>query len=149
LLRWQGEHLCLAAWHRLLETRDERGLLKWDETFFAGSVAPAKKGGTAVGEIKRGKGTKWMVLVDGKGLSMGVRLEGASSGEATLGEATVAEARAPQPRGRPLQEPRRFKSDRGYDSDPILKRFKERGSRLMVLYRKNNKRRWIVERTSA
>ena len=33
-----------------------------------------EKGGSAVGKTKRGKGTKWMALVDGQGLPLGVRL---------------------------------------------------------------------------
>src|SRR4029077_11073685 len=43
----------------------------------------------AVGKTKRGKGTKWMVLVDGQGLPLGVRLESASPHEVTLAEATL------------------------------------------------------------
>jgi hypothetical protein len=48
----------------------------------------SQKGGAAVGKTKRGKGTKWMVLVDGQGLPLGVRLESVSPGEATLADAT-------------------------------------------------------------
>jgi hypothetical protein len=55
-----------------------------------------QKRGAAVGKTKRGKGTKWMVLVDGQGLPLGVRLESASPGEATLAEATLAEVRVPR-----------------------------------------------------
>jgi hypothetical protein len=52
-----------------------------------------EKGGSAVGKTKRGKGTKWMVLVDGGGLPLGVRLESASPGEVTLAEATQRPAK--------------------------------------------------------
>ena len=58
----------------------------------------SQKGGSAVGKTKRGKGTKWMVLVDGQGLPLGVRLESASPGEATLAEATLKEVRVPRPK---------------------------------------------------
>jgi hypothetical protein len=44
LQRWQEQGVWLNAWHTLLGTLDERGLLKWDETFLDGSFAPAKKG---------------------------------------------------------------------------------------------------------
>ena len=81
---------------------DQGGLLKWDKAFLDGSFA-AKKGGSAVGKTKRGKGTKWMVLVDSEGLPLGVRLESASPSEVTLAEATLAEVRVPQPKGRPRQ----------------------------------------------
>ncbi|MGB7548938.1 MAG: IS5 family transposase [Terracidiphilus sp.] len=121
------------------------------------------KRGSAVGKTRRGKGTKWMVLVDGQGLPLGVRLESASPGEATLAEATLAEVRVPRPRGRPRQKPKRVIADRAYDSDPLRERLKKRGIDLIAPYRKNNKqrrhedgrklrrykRRWIVERTNA
>ena len=88
----------------------------------------SEKGGSAVGKTKRGKGTKWMVLVDGQGLPMGVRLESASPSEVNLAEATVAEVRVPRPRGRPRQKPKRIIADRGYDSDPLRERFKNAAS---------------------
>jgi len=122
-----------------------------------------QKGGAAVGKTKRGKGTKWMVLVDGQGLPLGVRLESASSGEATLAEATLQEVRVPRPKGRPRQKPERVIADRAYDSDPLRERLMKRGIELIVPYRSNNKqrryedgrklrrykRRWIIERTNA
>jgi transposase len=122
-----------------------------------------KKRGVAVGKTKRGKGTKWMVLVDGQGLPLGVRLESASPSEVTLAEATLDEVRVPRRKGRPQQKPERVIADRGYDSDPLRQRLKKRGIELIAPYRKNNqgrryedgrklrryKRRWIVERTNA
>jgi len=122
-----------------------------------------QKGGSAVGKTKRGKGTKWMVLVDGQGLPLAVRLESASPGEVTLAEATLAEVRVPQAIGPPRQKPERVIADRGYDSDPLRERFGRRGIELIVPYRENNKerryedgrklrrykRRWIVERTNS
>ena len=131
-------------------------------------LRPGENGGSAVGKTKRGKGTKWMVLVDGEGLPLGVRLESASPrevtlAEATLAEATLAEVRVPRPRGRPRQKPERVIADRGYDSDPLRERLHRRGIELIVPYRENNqhrryedgrklrryRRRWIVERTHA
>ena len=122
-----------------------------------------EKRGLAVGKTKRGKGTKWMVLVDGQGLPLGVRLESASPSEVTLAEATLSEVRVPRRKGRPRQKPERVIADRGYDSDPLRQRLKKRGIELIAPYRKNNqgrryedgrklrryKRRWIVERTNA
>ena len=54
-------------------------------------------------------------------------------------------------------------ADRGYDSDPLRRRWQKRGIDLIAPYRKNNqgrryedrrklrryKRRWIIERTNA
>jgi transposase len=126
-------------------------------------LRPGEKGGLAVGKTKRGKGTKWMVLVDGQGLPLGVRLESASPSEVMLAEATLAEVRVPRRQGRPRQKPERVIADRGYDSDPLRQRLQKRGIELIAPYRKNNrgrryqdgrklrryKRRWIVERTNA
>ena len=66
-----------------------------------------------------------MVLVDGQGLPLGVRLESASPGEATLAEATLQEVRVPRPKGRPRQKPKRVIADRAYDSDPLRERLIE------------------------
>jgi transposase len=126
-------------------------------------LRPGEKGGSAVGKTKRGKGTKWMVLVDGQGLPLGVRLESASPGEVTLAEATLAEVKVPRAKGRPRQKPKRVIADRAYDSDPLRERLATRGIELIAPYRANNKlrkyedgrklrrykRRWIVERTNA
>jgi len=102
-----------------------------------------------------------MVLVDGEGLPLGVRLESASPSEVTLAEATLAEVCVPRPKGRPRQKPERVIADRGYDSDPLRERLRRRGNETIAPYRENNrqrryedgrklrryKRRWIVERT--
>ena len=133
-----------------------RGISGWQ-------FCASQKGGTAVGKTKRGKGTKWMVQVDGQGLPLGVRLESASPGEATLAEATLKEVRVPRAKGRPRQKPKRVIADRAYDSDPLRERLKKRGIELIAPYRNNNKqrryedgrklrrykRRWIIERTNA
>src|SRR2546427_9288922 len=128
---------------------------------FGRQLRARKKRGVAVGKTKRGKGTKWMVLVDGQGLPLGVRLESASPSEVTLAEATLDEVRVPRRKGRPRQKPERVIGDRGYDSDPLRQRLQKRGIELIAPYRKNNqgrryedgrklrKRRWIVERTNA
>jgi hypothetical protein len=71
-------------------------------------LRPSEKGDTAVGKTKRGKGTNWMLLVDGEGFPLGVLLESASPVEVTLAEATLAEVGVPRrPKGRPRQKPER------------------------------------------
>ena len=123
----------------------------------------SQKGGFAVGKTKRGKGTKWMVLVDGQGLPLGVRLESATPHEVTLAEATLSEVAVPRRTGRPRQKPERVIADTAYDSDPLRRRLQKRGIELIAPYRRNKretpyydgrkfrryKRRWIVERTNA
>ncbi len=130
---------------------------------FAGrQLRTSEQRGPAVAKARRGKRTNCMVLVDGKGLPMGVRPESTCPSEVKLAEATVAEVRAARPRGRSMQKLKRIIADHGDDSDPLRERFKERGIELIALYRQNNKRRrhqagrtlrrykrrWIVERAN-
>jgi transposase len=143
-----------AGWGRFTELGRE---------FSGRQFCSSKKGGSGVGKTKRGKGTKWMVLVDGEGIPLGVRLESASPNEVTLAEATLAQVRVPRSKGRPRQKPERVIADRAYDSDPLRERLRKRRIDLIVPYRDNNrqrryedgrklrryKRRWIVERTNA
>jgi transposase len=124
---------------------------------------PGKKGVRLSVKTKRGKGGRGgMVLVDGQGLPMGVRLESASPSEVKLAEVTLAEVRVPRPKGRPRQKPERIIADRVYDSDPLRQPLKKRGIELIAPYRKNNPqrryqdgrklrryvRRWIGERAN-
>ncbi len=84
-------------------------------------LRPGEKGGAGVGKTKRGKGTKWMVLVDGAGTPLGAYLDSASPSEMKLLERTldtVAVGRTGKA-GRPRKRPDRLIADRGYDSNPL------------------------------
>jgi transposase len=126
---------------------------------------PGPKRGAKGGKTKRGKGTKWMVLVDGTGTPLGAYLEAASPAEVALLERmldTVAGGRPGKP-GRPRKRPERLIADRGYDSNPLRARLARRGIEPIIPARRNHKRathqdgrklrryrrRWIVERTVA
>ena len=117
-----------------------------------------------MGKTKRGKGTKWMVVVDGQGVPLGGRLFSASPHEVTLIEATLESVAVPgSGRGRPRKNPRRLIYDLAADSDPLRTRLKRRGIELICPHRANRikprrqdrrklrryKRRWKVERTLA
>jgi transposase len=124
-----------------------------------------EKRGCGVGKTKRGKGTKWMVVVDGRGLPLGNYLHSASPAEVKLAETTLAAIRVGRSHhaGRPRQKPVRVIADKAYDSDPLRKRLQRRGITLICPHKKNRvrpatqdgralrryKRRWIVERTNA
>lgn len=123
-----------------------------------------EKRGSEVGKTKRGKGTKWMVVVDGAGVPLGIHVASASPSEVTLIDPTLATIRVPRPgAGRPRQKPPRLIADRGYDSDPARERLAQRGIQFIVPYRENRtvrpyedrrqlrryRRRWIIERTFA
>src|SRR6266481_3110836 len=124
-----------------------------------------EKRGCGVGKTKRGKGTKWMVVVDGRGIPLGEYLHSASPAEVRLAETTLATIRVGRCHraGRPRQKPMRVIADKAYDSDPLRKRLARRGIELIAPHRSNRKkpatqdgralrrypRRWIVERTNA
>jgi len=126
---------------------------------------PGEKGGAEVGKTKRGKGTKWMVVVDGAGVPLGDHLHSASPSEVRLAETTLASIWVARRHhaGRPRQKPDRVIADRGYDSDPLRERLAARGIELIAPHRSNRckpptqdgrslrryRRRWIVERTFA
>ena len=126
---------------------------------------PRLKRGSAVGKTKRGKGTKWMVVVDGAGVPLGDHLHSAFPSQVRLAEVTLAHIRVGRRHrpGRPRQKPARVIADRGYDSDPLRKQLARRGIELIAPHRKNRRkpptqdgralrryrRRWTVERTFA
>jgi len=132
--------------------------------FLGREFRPGKKRGPAVGKTKRGKGTKWMVVVDGQGVPLGSHLTSASPAEVKLAEVTLQNIAVPRAgRGRPQQRPLRVIADRAYDSDPLRGRLLRRGILLIVPHRKNRRlptlndgrtlrryrKRWKVERTFA
>jgi transposase len=125
-------------------------------------LRPGQKRGLGVGKTKRGKGTKCLVVVDGQGVPLGIRLESASPAEVTLLEPTLATIAVPRSGpGRPRQKPERLIADKAYDSDPLRARLKRRGIELIVPHRRGRRRpptqdgcklrryrkRWKVERT--
>jgi hypothetical protein len=81
--------------------------------FLDDSFAPAKRGGEQVGLTKKGKGTKWMLVVDANGLPLGFHLASAKTSEVTLAEQTLDTVRVSRPRGRPKRRPRNWRAKRG------------------------------------
>jgi transposase len=134
-----------------------RSLHRWQ-------LRTGKKGGACVGKTKKGKGTKWMVVVDGQGIPLGSVLASASPAEVKLAEQTLDSVSVPRSgRGRPKKRPKRLIGDKGYDSDPLRKRLKHLKIDMIVPYRRNRingmvqdgrklrryRKRWKVERTFA
>ena len=127
-------------------------------------LCSGKKRGACVGKTKKGKGTKWMVVVDGQGIPLGSTLASASPAEVKLAEETLEAVKVPRSgKGRPKKRPARLIGDKGYDSDPLRKRLKYLKIELIAPHRSNRKKpktqdgrklrryrkRWKVERTFA
>jgi hypothetical protein len=90
-------------WRAALAFLDAHGGLDWSMAFLDGSFAPAKKGGEKVGLTRKGKGTKWMLVVDGNGLPLGFHLDSARLTEVKLAERTLDTIKVVRNRGRPKQ----------------------------------------------
>lgn len=106
-----------------------------------------------------------MLVTDGKGTPLAELIESASPAEVTLLERTLAKVAVPRAgrRGRPRRRMPRLLADAGYDSDPLRRRLRRRGTELIAPHRRNRvrpatldgrtarrlKRRWPVERTNA
>ena len=128
-------------------------------------LRPREKRGPAVGLTKRGKGTKWMVLVDGRGTPLGAHLDSANPSEISLLQATLdsVSVRRSHRAGRPRKYPDRLIADRGYDSNGVREWLAALGIEPIIPKRSNNtkathqdgrklrryRRRWKVERTNA
>jgi transposase len=118
-----------------------------------------------VGKTKRGKGSKLMVLADGKGTPLGICVEAASPAEVKLLERTLDSVKVKRRRGhrRRPHQPERLIADRGYDSNPARALLVKREIEPIIPKRRNNKkathqdgrklrryrRRWIIERTNS
>ena len=108
-----------------------------------------------MGPTRRGKGTKWMVVVDGQGLPVGKQLVSASPHETKFIEATVAQSFAPG-------KVQRLIYDRAADSNALRQQLADRGIDLIAPENPRRKRRvqdrrklrryrrrWKMERTIA
>lgn len=115
-----------------LAALDRQGQLDWTMTFLDGSFAPAKRGGEQVGVTKKGKGTKWMVVVDGNGLPLGFHLESANTAEIKLAEQTLDTISVARPRGRPKRRPEKLVADRAYDSRAFRAVLRRRGIGMCI-----------------
>jgi transposase len=116
LKRWGEAGVWERIWRAALAALDQQGQLDWTIACLDGSFVPAKRGGEQVGLTKKGKGTKWMLVVDGNGLPLGFHLDSASRAEVRLAQQTLDTIKVARPHGRPKQRPKKLVADRGYDS---------------------------------
>lgn len=162
LTTWQARGVWERLWRALLSALDGRGGIDWQTGYLDGTFVTAKRGGEAVGPTRRGKGTKVMAVVDGRGLPLGLLVASAREAEVTLAEPTLATIRVPQHWGRPKTRPRQVVADKGYDSAGFRRRLRSRGIRPCIPYRRGRRprpgpepdlagyrQRWRIERTFA
>ncbi|HEV2459431.1 MAG TPA: IS5 family transposase, partial [Ktedonobacterales bacterium] len=132
LKRWGEEGVWERIWRAALASLDQHGALDWSMAFLDGSFAPARKGGDHVGLTKKGKGTKWMLVVDGNGLPLGFHLDSAAQAEVRLAQQTLDTIQVARARGRPKQRPEKLVADRGYDSRALRRALRRRGLQMCI-----------------
>jgi transposase len=145
LKRWGEAGIWERIWRAALAILDAHGKLDWSMAFLDGSFVPAKKGGEHAGLTRKGKGTKWMLVVDGNGLPLGLHLDSASRAEVRLAQQTLDTIRVARPHGRPKQRPEKLVADRGYDSSAFRQALRRRGIR-MCIPPKRRPARWKAKR---
>jgi len=129
---WGDRGVWERIWRAALAALDRKGQLDWTIAFLDGSFAPAKKGGDKVGLTKKGKGTKWMLVIDGAGLPLGYHLDSAASAEVRLAERTLDTVSVARPQGRPRQRPTKLVADRGYDTNAFHRTLRRRGIQMCI-----------------
>jgi hypothetical protein len=97
-------------------------------------VCAVKKRGASVGNTKKGKGTKLMVMIESRrGTPLSLDVAGANKAEVNLIEPLV-EKRALE------QKPKRLMYDRAADSDPLRERLATQEIELICQHRSNRKK---------
>ncbi|HMW71858.1 MAG TPA: IS5 family transposase [Cellvibrionaceae bacterium] len=130
---WEESDSWLKAWRKFLRQLDRKSLLNWEEVFSDDSFASAKKRGPEVGKTKRGKGSKWIVVVDGEGIPLGGTVTSASPAEVTLIEPLLDVTYG-------KSKIKRLIYDKAADSDPLRKSLSNRNIELVCPHRNNRKK---------
>jgi len=89
----QEQGVWLKLWRVFLKELDEQGTLNWYSSM---AVSHSSQRGLCVGKTKRGKGSKWMMAVDGVGVPIGSQITSASPAEIKLAESTLEQIRVPR-----------------------------------------------------
>lgn len=100
--------------------------------FLDGSFVPTKRGGEKVGLTKKGKGTKWMFVIDRIGPPLRFHLDSAKTAEVKLAEHTPETITVPRPYGHPKCRPNKFVADRAYDSSEFRRAVRRCGIAMCV-----------------
>ena len=91
-----------------------------------------QKGGCGVGQTKKGKGTKWMLVCDGNGLPIGFLLESASPAEVKLAPRVLETVRVATLKGRFRTRPETLVADRAYTSREFRQSLRRRGIKTCI-----------------
>ena len=167
LQEWQALGVWEAIWQAGLQALAEQGKLDLSQTNLDATFAPAKGGGSAVGNTRKGKGTKIEIVSEAHSIPISLVVASANEAEISLAEPTLKAIRIPTPRGRPKKRPKRVCADKAYASMALRRTLRKRGIKSAIPERVSTKQkgrkrgpkpkcvgpiykqRWKVERTFA
>jgi hypothetical protein len=121
-----------ASGGRLWPLSTSRGSSAGREPSLTGRSREPARGGEKIGVTKKGKGTKWMFVVNSNGLPLGFHLDSANTAEVNLAEQTLDTISVSRRRGRPRRRPDKLVADRGYDSNAVRRALRRRGIRMYI-----------------
>jgi transposase len=98
---------------------------------------PEEPADHALGCSRGGFGSKFHILVDGKGTPLEVEVTAAQVHDAKQVEPILTKVKVRQKRGRPKSRPKRLAGDKGYTGEPIRSYLKARGIEPVIPHRKN------------
>jgi putative transposase len=152
-----GVFECL--WLLALEEYDELAGIEWRWQSIDGAMTKAPLGGEKTGKnpTDRGKlGVKRSVLTDGRGVPIGVAIEGANVHDQRLVQETLDSIPVSRPTPRPYKR-QHLCCDKGYDAEAVRDAATKRGyihhiprkgvDNTARRHRHGKARRWVVERT--
>jgi putative transposase len=156
---WTDAGVFLEFWRRGLLTYDELKGIDWQWLSMDGAMTKAPLGGEKTGPnpTDRAKlGTKRSILVEGRGVPLGLAVDGANRNDFKMARETIESI--PIERPAPSEQRQNMCLDKGYDYDEVRQLVEEfsftahirsRGEEAQDLKRSTRKkaRRWVVERT--
>lgn len=157
LMHWTKREAFRKLLSQIVRQLARTGKLDLSECHVDATFSKARGGGEGVGLTRHGKGIKTQLVVDAKGIPIGLSQASADTGETAMVQQTlelvVDEA-----------QPERLIGDKAYDSDPLDEALAELGIEMISPHRRNRKienktqdgrvlrryrKRWHVERTIA
>src|SRR5947209_14324854 len=78
---WIESGVFAAVLDQLAGQLEANGWIDLRECFIDGTFAPAKRGGTSVGQTKKGQGSKIMAVVEAEGLPVAITIDSANPHE--------------------------------------------------------------------
>ena len=159
---WMEADVFVALWEQGLVAYDALQGIAWAWLAMDGAMTKAPLGGKKVGKhpTDRGKsGTKRRLLTDGRGVPIGLAVDGANRHDGKMTRETIAQIAGERPAPSP-DTPQGLCLEKGYDDDEVRALLEEFGFTAQIRARGEEAkalkeeagfkaRRWVVERTQS